>query len=104
MQITFTTYAVRRDASTIVYVCVPSYEAKVLKTIFGTEFVQEQKDAKPIVGEREASEETQRLIAKYGENSVVRTFGANADDGVLAAMSSALNAKKAVKKTSAEAV
>jgi hypothetical protein len=68
--------SVRRDANTITPVTVPPHELTILRSIFGKENVQEVEQAGAV--EIDATEEHNRLSAKYGSQRVAKIYG---DDG-----------------------
>jgi hypothetical protein len=86
MNVTLVSALISRDAMTRLPVDIPAHEVEIVKTVFGEDNVQvTNEDAGSV--ELEASEEGQRLVAKYGDVAVVKVFGENYKGAVAKACS-----------------
>lgn len=87
MLVKATQYAVTRDSSTTIVLTTTDYEALILAEIFGKENVKKLEASGTL--ERDETEESSRLAAKYGLPILRQIFGADYASGVAAAVKKA---------------
>lgn len=81
MQVQFCEYSITRDATTVLFVHAPKYEAAIMANVFGKERVKKEGDG-PVV-DVVPEDEVQRMANKYGAGTLYEFFGADYENAII---------------------